>query len=204
MKPNYETEGLFTSPIALILAGGKSSRMGRDKSLIQWEGKPIIERVCQSASTCCDRVYILTPWPERYRDILNGNYQYLPESDRGRGPLLAFAEGLNRIARDCHRGWLLLLACDLPRLETEILQNWASQLERLPAEVMALIPQQKTGWEPLCGFYRLEVESDLQNFIWQGGRSFQSWLTHLSVRPIYLDEKAAKMLWNCNSPEDLI
>ena len=189
--------------IALVLAGGKSSRMGKDKALIPWQGIPILERVCQTAESCCQQVYILTPWPERYQPLLREDYQYLEESNPGLGPLVALAQGLTQITSDRSVDWVLLLACDLPQLETEILQTWINQLSQVPSETLALVPRQREGWEPLCGFYRPAVSTSLQNFINQGGRSFQTWLSDLPAQSLSVGEQAAEMLWNCNTPEDL-
>lgn len=188
---------------ALVLAGGKSSRMGKDKALIPWQGTPILKRVCQTAATCCQQVYILTAWSERYQDLLGEKYQYLKEFNPGQGPLVALAQGLAQITRDYSIDWILLLACDLPQLETEILKTWSNQLSQLPPETLALVPRRREGWEPLCGFYRPAVRNSLQNFIEQGGRSFQVWLSNLPAQSIAVGEKEAKMLWNCNTPADL-
>lgn len=184
---------------ALILAGGKSSRMGQDKALILWDGTPILERVCQVAAECCQQVYILTPWPDRYQAIVNKKYKFLQESRPGQGPLVGLTEGLAEITAD----WILLLACDLPLLEPEILQNWVSQLSHLPIDILAVVPRRAELWEPLCAFYRREALPNLYKFIQKGERSFQAWLQEIPVQAIPVGEKEARMLWNCNTPTDL-
>ncbi|MEB3279348.1 MAG: molybdenum cofactor guanylyltransferase [Lyngbya sp.] len=185
---------------ALILAGGKSSRMGRDKALIEWEGKPFLTRVCQVAGCCCSSVYVLTSWPERYRDIVSESVQFLPESSPvGQGPLVALTDGLTQIDAE----WVLLLACDLPQLQPEILQDWMSQLTEVSQSTLAVVPRQESGWEPLCGFYRRTALTALQAFIQQGGRSFQTWLSQVPVHPLRLGQTITPMLFNCNTPQDL-
>lgn len=185
---------------ALILAGGQSSRMGQDKALILWDGTPLIQRVCQVAAECCQQVYILTPWPERYQDRLQpGNYQFVLESQPGQGPLVALAQGLAEISAD----WILLLACDLPLLRADMIQEWANQLNQLPSTVLAQVPCQANRWEPMCGFYRHEALPELKRFVEQGGRSFQTWLEQLPVEPIPASPLWSEMLWNCNTPGDL-
>ncbi|NEP02859.1 MAG: molybdenum cofactor guanylyltransferase [Symploca sp. SIO2E9] len=192
-----------SSLTALVLAGGKSSRMGSDKALIPWEGIPMLTRVTQTAAACCQQVYIITPWPSRYLAVVNECYQFLEESNPGQGPLVALAQGFSQIASKSPPNWIWLLACDLPCLQTKLVQTWISQLSELAPETLALVPQQKGRWEPLCGFYRLGVQQNLQNFIQQGGRSFQVWLSQLPAKPLPVGILEAKMLWNCNTPEDL-
>jgi molybdopterin-guanine dinucleotide biosynthesis protein A len=184
---------------ALILAGGQSSRMGRDKATIAIAGIPLLLRVCRAAAGCCDRAYILTPWPERYRDIVKGEYPFLLETHPGEGPLVALADGLTRIDTD----WLLLLACDLPQLRSDILRRWTSRLEEVPRSRLAVVPRSGSRWEPLCGFYRREALESLQESIKTGGRSLQRWLSRVEAEPLAVGEAEAEMLFNCNRPEDL-
>ncbi|HLO50425.1 MAG TPA: molybdenum cofactor guanylyltransferase [Kamptonema sp.] len=182
----------------LILAGGKSSRMGQDKALLLIDGQPFIKRVGEIAEALTSQVYVLTPWRDRYQEILGGKYQFLPENSDGSGPLVALAEGLEQISAD----WILLLACDLPLLQIDILQNWISLLDQVPDSILAVVPHRDSIWEPLCGFYRQQALGELQDFIDKGGRSFQNWLSQISVMPLSIGEREVKMLWNCNTPDE--
>ncbi len=184
---------------ALILAGGQSSRMGQDKALVTFEGQPLLQRMSQVAATCCQPIYILTPWPERYQAIVSENVQFLFESHPGQGPLVALVDGLTQIQAE----WVLLLACDLPLLQPTLLQAWVSQLTDIQDFVLAVVPRQPSGWEPLCGFYRQTTLKPLQQFIQQGGRSFQTGLTQIPVQPLEVNQSVAQMLFNCNTPDDL-
>lgn len=210
---------------AIVLAGGRSSRMGQDKALLPIQGVPLLQLVCSIASALCDPVYVVTPWPERYQDLLPASYQFirevpLPKESTGdvtlssskvtlplpHGPLVGFAQGLAQVQTD----WVLLLACDLPRLRFEVLQDWAAELDSLSEEALAeggakpiaLLPRHAKGWEPLCGFYRRTCLPALTDFINQGGRSFQQWLAQYPVQLLPLPEDD-QMLFNCNTPTDL-
>ncbi|NEP41154.1 MAG: molybdenum cofactor guanylyltransferase, partial [Okeania sp. SIO2H7] len=165
--------------VALILAGGKSSRMGKDKALIPWQNIPMLKRVYQVASECTEKVYIITPWPEKYQNILPTECKWLTET-KTEGPLVAFTQGLAQINSD----WILLLGCDLPLLNLDIIQTWATQLNQLSPEILALVPKTSQGWEPLCGFYRQQIKVELQKYIDQGDRSFQRLLTRIPVQPL--------------------
>ncbi|MDJ0554723.1 MAG: molybdenum cofactor guanylyltransferase [Microcoleaceae cyanobacterium MO_207.B10] len=185
--------------VSLILAGGKSSRMGEDKALIMWQGIPMLKRVYQVAAKCTEKVYIITPWPEKYQSILPTECQWLTELN-SQGPLIGFAQGLAQINSD----WILLLGCDLPQLKSDIIQNWKIQLNQISPENLALIPKQSQGWEPLCGFYRQQIKVELQKYIDQGNRSFQNLLNQIRVQPLSINIQESEMLLNCNTPSDLI
>jgi len=185
--------------VTLILAGGQSSRMGRDKALVEWDGVPLLRRVYDVASTCSDRVCIVTPRIETYRQILPESCHWLEETAPGGGPMDAFYQGWQQIDSE----WVLLLGCDLPRLDVNILGNWAQQLDELSPEVLAFVPHHVLGWEPLCGFYKQEAKDSLKAFMQTGGRSFQKWLPTIPIRSPVVDDRVAEMLRNVNSPADL-
>jgi molybdopterin-guanine dinucleotide biosynthesis protein A len=187
---------------AIVLAGGQSSRMGRDKALITLQGVPLLRQVCEVALNCASPVYVVTSWPERYQDILPDACRViqevpLPGETEPQGPLVAFAQGLAPVETD----WVLLLACDLPQLQVKVLQGWARGLEKTVEEAIALLPRQAKGWEPLCGFYRRQCLPMLTKYINEGGRSFQGWLAQHPVQELPVSN--TQVLFNCNTPADL-
>lgn len=200
----------------IILAGGLSSRMGEDKALLTIQDVPLLRLVCEIAKKLCDSVYVVTPWPERYQNIVPEGCFFVREvplpgesaddvtSSSSKvtlplphGPLVGFAQGLAEVKTD----WVLLLACDLPRLRVEVLQEWASGLDSVGDEAIAVLTHHAKGWEPLCGFYRRSCVSALTNYINQGERSFQHWLAQHPVQVLPLPD--TQMLFNCNTPTDL-
>lgn len=180
----------------IVLAGGRSSRMGQDKALVAVQGVPLLQLVCGIANALCDKVYVVTPWPERYQELLASSCQFIQEIPPPQGPLVGFAQGLAQVKTD----WVLLLACDLPRLRVEVLQDWAAKLD-MGEETIALLTHDAKGWDPLCGFYRRSSLPALMEFVNQGGRSFQTWLAQHPVQVLPLPD--SQMLFNCNSPADL-
>jgi molybdenum cofactor guanylyltransferase len=187
---------------AIVLAGGKSSRMGQDKALLKVGKIPLLQQVCEIARQCARQTYVVTSWTERYLDLLPSDCSFVPERPlpgelEPSGPLVGFAQGLDQVSTD----WVLLLACDLPQLQAEVLQRAIEQLEQVPKDAIAFLPKSSQGWEPLCGFYRCCCLPDLMEFIEQGGRSFQAWLARQIVAELTLTEP--QILFNCNTPEDL-
>ncbi|MBD2464978.1 molybdenum cofactor guanylyltransferase [Oscillatoria sp. FACHB-1407] len=199
MKPVDATQ---SEVAAIVLAGGTSSRMGCDKALLPVNGMPLLRWVCQMAQECADPVYVVTGWGERYYEVIPEGCWVIQEGEaipdwKPQGPLVGFAEGLTQVKTD----WVLVLACDLPRLRADVLQAAIAQLPTVPSEAIACLPRQSNRWEPLCGFYRRSCLLELQGFIESGGRSFQRWLATQVVAELHLDDPS--ILFNCNTPADL-
>ncbi|MBE9063984.1 molybdenum cofactor guanylyltransferase [cf. Phormidesmis sp. LEGE 11477] len=206
----------------MVLAGGRSSRMGKDKALLPTEnGQPLLLKTVQVAQSLATEVVIVTPWPERYRDSIPDSVTFLKEpspSDPAdlelsalglsAGPLNGFSCGWHAIASD----WCLLLACDLPYLDSAIMQRWWAWLtsyldqtshpaKKEPAPTASLTPGPK-GWEPLCGYYHRRCIPSLTQHLQSGQHSFQSWLSKISVVPYQAVPE--RMLFNCNTPTDWV
>jgi molybdenum cofactor guanylyltransferase len=200
---NQQTEKIQRCKLtAIVLAGGKSTRMGTDKALIPIQGVPMLQFICRIAEACAEKVYVVTPWQERYQHLLPPKSQFIQEvplpgetgnEPRTHGPLVGFAQALVYVETE----WVLLLACDLPNLQLEVLQKWAVELDRVPQEAIASLVQKDNRWEPLCGFYRRRCLPELNQYIEQGGRSFQEWLRQYPVQVLPLPDP--KMLFNFNS-----
>ncbi|MBH8555134.1 molybdenum cofactor guanylyltransferase [Nostocaceae cyanobacterium CENA357] len=179
--------------------------MGQDKALLPVQGIPLLQRICRIAAGCADNVYIVTPWPERYQHLILPHCQFIQEmplsgetgnEPLNHGPLVGFAQGLAQVQTE----WVLLLACDLPKLQIDVLQAWIKGLDKVEDEAIAALAYSNKGWEPLCGFYRSRCLPQLLEFINQGGRSFQQWLKHHPVKVLPLPKP--EILFNCNTPED--
>lgn len=194
---------------AIILAGGQSSRMGQDKAQIRIQGVPLLQRTCEVALQCSSPVFVVTSRPEVYRSIMPDGCEliqehFLSNDSLPQGPLVGFSQALPLVQTE----WVLLLACDLPYLHPAIIQRWMTQLDG-GTELTALLPFTEHGWEPLCGFYRVSCLNTLRSFIQQGGRSFQRWLSQEMVQEIAFSldsnqqQQERRMLFNCNTPEDL-
>jgi molybdenum cofactor guanylyltransferase len=190
---------------AIALSGGKSSRMGRDKALLEINGEALLLRTCRTALEVADLVYIVARSQGQYQEAIAQNlpHSYLVLDRQFDGALVGFWQGIQAISIPAD--WFLLLACDLPNLQGNILQIWANQLADLPETAIAYLPRYVDGssqkqWEPLCGFYRWQCQDSLREFINKGGRSFQKWLSNQEV--VEIANAPLAMMFNCNTPDD--
>jgi molybdopterin-guanine dinucleotide biosynthesis protein A len=191
--------------IAIVLSGGKSSRMGSDKALLEINGETLLSKTCRTALQIADSVYVVARSQAQYQEAIAPNAPQcsLVLDQQFDGALVGFWQGIQAIASPAD--WILLLACDLPNLQADILQIWANQLTDLPESAIAYLPRyvdenSQKQWEPLCGFYRWQCQDSLRAFIEDGGRSFQKWLSDREVIEIAI--APSLMLFNCNTPDD--
>lgn len=207
---------------AVILAGGRSSRMGHDKALISLGAETLIQRACRVALACANPVYIVTPWPDRYRPLVPNSVQFIEERSSPesptifQGPLVALVQALSLLPTQGGPEWVLVLACDMPNLSAETLITWQADLAAIPPSCLAYLPRRENRWEPLCGFYRAAALKPLRQYLAAPspgsearalgakaprGRSLQAWLNQYPVRAIPQVDNA--MLANVNTPADL-
>lgn len=195
------TQDIQQSISAIVLAGGQSSRMQRDKALLTLNGQTMLSRICTIATECATQVYVVTPWTAKYRDILPRGCQLIAETllspvTKTNSPLIGFAQGLRHIKTE----WVLLLACDLARLNSSQVKQWSANLATvLPTEI-AFLPRHPKGYEPLCGFYRRSCLPSVEAYLSSGGKSFQAWLAQQQVKEIPVSDRSC--LFNCNTIED--
>jgi molybdenum cofactor guanylyltransferase len=180
----------------IVLAGGHSTRMGRDKAQLEINGEPLLKRITDLGLSVSRPVIVVTSWPDRYRDIVDSRCQFVVDRFTD-GPLVGFAEGLSAV----ETAWVLLLSCDLPNLDQTTVETWIQSLDTVPSAAIAYLPQGEKGWEPLCGFYRQRCGESLPTFIAGGGRSFQQWLQSQVVEVLPVCDR--RVLFNWNRPEEL-
>jgi len=98
-----------------VLAGGKSSRMGRDKALIELAGKPLVRHAVKKLRRVCMDVRVLSANPE-----LAAYASIVPDLHPGCGPLAGMEAALTHSIFD----WNLFLPVDMPFLPSAFLHNW--------------------------------------------------------------------------------
>jgi molybdopterin-guanine dinucleotide biosynthesis protein A len=181
----------------VILAGGRSRRMGFNKALIRINGRPLIGILADRVRTLSDRILISSNDPDNYGFL---NLPVVPDLFSGHGPLAGLHAAMLRQAGPVY----ILLACDLPNLPVSLLEN----MIRLSEGFDAAIPRTKDGLaHPLCAVYRRSCLPFIQRALEKGENKFiETFLDDaLSVRWISPEEGRYEEtdLANINTPEDL-
>lgn len=134
-------------PLAAILAGGRATRMGRDKADILLGGVPLIEWVFDRVREVAEEVVVVGGPPRLgHRGVPTLPDRY-PGANAVGGIATALAHATETGGDDT---WVLCVACDTPFLEPALL--WLLAAQRENADIV--VPRTAQGWEPLCALYR--------------------------------------------------
>jgi molybdopterin-guanine dinucleotide biosynthesis protein A len=104
-----------SSPAGAVLAGGRSSRLGRDKALLEIRGETLLARAVRTLSSVCDEVIVVGP--EERRAVVPA-VRVVPDERPGIGPLGGIATALRATAAER----LLVVATDMPLLNPDLLR----------------------------------------------------------------------------------
>ena len=185
-----------------VLAGGGSTRFGRDKALAELGGLPMLGRMIELLQSVAKNVKVVGA-PEKY-----AKFEREMVSDRwpGEGPLGGIITALDDAAKNpVTSGWNVIVSCDMPFLTSEWLAFLCERAAKSKAQVV--LPHSKHGPEPLCACYRTEAAGPLRVALESGIRKVTLGLQH--VRTEVLDEvdwkrfdSAGQLFWNMNTAAD--
>lgn len=186
---------------AAVLAGGRSLRMGIDKTLLPVEGEPLITRVVESADSVCAHTIVITNRPEALEDVdLPAGVRVLQDTVAYQGPLGGLATALEHAEDD----WVLALAADMPWLRPELVRAlWEA---RDGAQIV--IPVGPKGSEPLLALYHTSCLSAARAVLDSGRRRLVAILPAVKVVEVPVEslrnfDPELRSLINVNTPEEL-
>ena len=154
-----ESDGQFAG---FILAGGRSSRMGRDKATLEIDGVTMLDRAIDLLQSIGVSVTVVGLPAEFERRALQ--VPVIADEWPGMGPLGGIATAL----RQTPATWDLVIACDLPYLTAEWLRFLLQRTKASSAD--AIVPRSERGPEPLCAVYHRRAESAIGEALRQGKR----------------------------------
>jgi molybdopterin-guanine dinucleotide biosynthesis protein A len=182
-----------------VLVGGGSTRMGRDKATLLFEGVPLALRVAAALGTCLERVRLVAR-PDALPEL---GLPCIVDRHAERAPLVGIAAALAA----CEASAVLVAACDLPEIDPRVL---LALLALAPAQGGADIvaPLGPRGPEPLLAIYRPRLLPELERRIGRGELALQALLR--DVNTLFIPEAdlraldpALASLRNLNRPENL-
>ena len=177
---------------AIILAGGKSSRMGSDKGLTELNGKSFVKRIIDSVESIADSILIITE-NSAYDQF---NYPRFNDIIPDVGPLGGIHAGLTHSETALN----LVLSCDVPMLSSEVITHLIDHYAP-DYEVIQLKSDDKTM--PLVALYNRSTLSKIERWLEQDKRRVREFVASLKVKTIKIDSYLNKHLVNINTPDQL-
>jgi molybdopterin-guanine dinucleotide biosynthesis protein A len=192
----------------LILAAGRSTRLGQDKVWLELDGQPLVERVARRMLPMVSEVLFSTHQPQRFEALLSA----LPVPARtvadrypAAGPLAGLHAGLSVARYDL----MLAVAVDMPFVNPELVRYLAELTSDVDA-VVPLVPNQGTGRpeaEPLHAIYRRTCLPAIEECLASGRRRVVSFLPQVRVRYVSAEEirpldPQFRSFTNVNTPQE--
>jgi molybdenum cofactor guanylyltransferase len=181
---------------AFVLAGGKSSRMGADKALLEVAGKTLLQRTLELARAVAEDVRIVGAREKfgQFAPVVEDKYP-------GRGPLGGIHAALASTGSDFN----LILAVDLPFLENRFVQHLVT--EACASGAVVTLPRAGGGLQPLCAVYRREFAALAEQALAAGRNKIDTLYAQTTVRIMEEDELArfafsVAMFDNLNTQEE--
>ncbi len=188
---------------AVLLAGGQSKRMGKDKPFLKYKGNTFLKTILKEIQDFVDEIILSINKPEDlYRDeitFLNKPVKFVKDIDKFGGPLNAVVSCANEIKTDN----FFLLTCDTPLFKGNIIPYFQSILE----DYDCILPVINGKYQPINTIYKkntLEIAKDI--YFNQRKNSLFAWINKLNVKYVYEEEikiidKALGSYFSVNTPE---
>ena len=176
----------------IILAGGKSTRMGTDKGFISFKNKTFVEHIITAIQPLVNEIIIISNHNsydqfelKRYDDLI-----------KNAGPLAGIYTGLHYSNTENN----LLVSCDVPLINKEVLQKLIEQIN----DTSEVIQLQSNGKNmPLIAIYKKKCEAVFLEELKQDQRKVQKAIKKCKVTTVPIDTVLEKYTTNINTKKDL-
>jgi len=193
----YSSDTLIKDVSGLILAGGESSRYGKNKALVKVNGIPLIERVSRVMKSVFQEVILITNTPDEYSFLKLPMYEDLI---KGLGPLGGLFTGLTRMANDTG----FFVGCDMPSLNSGLIRH----IVEIRDDCDVIVPRISGMMEPLHALYSKGCLPAIRELI--DSRKYQTVQFFSEVSVKYVDEglirrfdPEIRCFYNINEPQQL-
>ncbi|MHC4118857.1 MAG: molybdenum cofactor guanylyltransferase [Planctomycetota bacterium] len=160
---------------AIILAGGSSSRMGQDKSMLPIAGQPMIEYIHEQLQPHFVQMLVSSNNAALHHLV---GATVVPDDAAGKGPMMGIVSALRASTNDVN----FVIACDMPEIDTGLMKTMLHQV----GDYDAVVPRVGADlYEPLFAVYRKSALPAMDELLLSGNNKLIDSLSHLRVR--YID-----------------
>lgn len=175
----------------IILAGGKSSRMGTDKALFLLNGSTFLDHIIRALKPLVDDILIVSN-DERHSKF---NLKRVRDTINDSGPISGLHAGLTNSATENN----LVLSCDIPLIETSMLELLLQNNED-DIDVIQLAETDRV--HPLIALYKKRSAEHIGLALFTGERKLSKALDGLNIKTLLVSDGRAATLANINTPMD--
>jgi molybdopterin-guanine dinucleotide biosynthesis protein A len=178
----------------IILSGGKSTRMGTDKALIQIDGKTLLDKAIETCRQVCHSILISSNHPRHEKS----GCKTIPDKIENCGPIGGICSCLKQSQTD----WNFVISVDAAFVEAEFASFITSEID----DVEAIVPCHNAGKEPLVALYHKSSLAEMEKMIGLGDFKMHNLLKKLKTK--YVDsqvwvERFPDLFRNLNRPDEL-
>jgi molybdopterin-guanine dinucleotide biosynthesis protein A len=185
---------------AIVLVGGRSSRMGQPKAALDFGGIPLLTRIVIELKWWFDEIVIVAaPKSEGLPRIEIPGLKIVHDETAFAGPLDALRRGLNAL----DHGIAFACSCDLPMLNSDVAADLVAMLD----DFDAVIPEVGGKLQPLHAVYRKQCANAIESLAAGGEKRLTASATAINARKVS-EEEVRKLdpqlssFFNVNTPED--
>ena len=176
----------------IILAGGKSSRMGTDKGFLNFNGKSFIQCSIDALKPSVSKIIIVSNCADY--DVFG--LERIEDTIENSGPLAGIYSGL----KHSETNYNLVLSCDIPLIHSEILERLISEVDN-DSEVIQI--ESNGRRMPLIALYKKSCESRFLKLLNSGERKLQFAVNQCKSKVVSLEKHEQKFTTNINTKDEL-
>jgi molybdopterin-guanine dinucleotide biosynthesis protein A len=175
---------------AIILAGGRSSRLGQDKAMMTIDGKPIIQNIRDTLTPHFSEILVSSDNTEGYAFL---NLKVVPDREKERGPLMGIYSGLLASSNEIN----FVIACDIPAIDIAFMDELLGASDSADIVVPCTGPEK---FEPLFGIYRKSIIPVIAKVLAEGHNKISRIFSR--CRTSYIPFKDSHWYKNINTHKD--
>lgn len=176
---------------AVILCGGQSKRIGKNKAFLKIGTESFIEIIINKLQGLFQNIIISTKQPAPYRHLESAKITIVNDRSKILGSLI----GIYSVLRKSPTKYIFVIAVDMPTVESELIKRLIKYCQGYDV----VIPQTRKGLEPLCAAYSKKCIPFIARQIRSGNYKIIDFFDKVKVKTIRLKKDG---LFNVNTPKD--